>query len=89
VKCYPMDTVCPHCGQHNDHNTESVPDGGPVRALPIDGDYSLCVGCATVSMFVNGPLGMFVRPLTAAEELEALVDPDVQEWVGKIQGRRR
>lgn len=79
MKCHPLATICPSCGQYNNHVTESI--GGPPRAMPTDGDYSVCMNCYTVTVFVNSPFGLATRETTMLERLEAYADPEVREAI--------
>lgn len=61
---YRYDAVsCPACGKRHDAAANVKPGDGAVQ----DGDYSVCVGCGVMSIFVIGPLGVAFRAPDADE----------------------
>lgn len=54
---------CPHCGKYQDAVTAM--SGGNIA--PRDGDYSVCVGCGQLSVFLVSPFGLSTRVATDVE----------------------
>lgn len=69
---------CPHCAYEPDSHTQiRVEDPG----VPEDGDISLCINCAGISVFNGNDL----RPPTEDEYESFLMDRDVIDGVAAIR----
>jgi hypothetical protein len=62
------DLQCPTCGKTLDGYAEA----GGGSAMPGDGDFTICVYCVTLNVFVAHPLlGFTLRQATVFEQAEA------------------
>jgi len=67
-----MPMLCPHCGAEVD--CHEVVTG---KADPGPSDVSICFYCRNLSMYVTGPLGLYLRKPTTAEYDDIVNDPNV------------
>jgi ribosomal protein L37E len=67
-------TVCPVCGYHGTHATETARDGGP----PHDGDVSICLRCGDVAYF-DSTLRKGLRRPTESQRDHILAAPEIQQ----------
>ena len=70
--------TCPACGYRMDGSTEL--DGH--KAPPKDGDWSVCIACATVNIYANN--ATVLRPPTVEERDEYVRAPSVQAAVQAV-----
>lgn len=68
---------CPYCGYKTD-----AAEAAEGSAVPGAGDWSICFGCGRVAVFTGD--GLMTRPATEAEEAEALAEPEIAEWRGRV-----
>lgn len=71
------DTTCPDCGARQKLQTNAT----GVRP-PRDGDIAVCWRCRSFSLFAVGPLGLFRRKPTQAEDEEIRADPRLRTLLG-------
>ncbi len=64
--------LCPHCGTEIDCH-----DGVSGNNPPDPGDVSVCAYCRNLSIFVSGPLGLYLRKPRTDEYDEIANHPTV------------
>jgi hypothetical protein len=69
------ETFCPYCGAANDSATQAAGED----AFPVAGMWSLCFSCGGIGVFTGE--GLAVRRVTAAEELAAATNHDLQQAI--------
>lgn len=82
-----LETVCPTCGTPNDGHAQ-VTKGE--RAMPGDGDISMCAYCGTLSRYVidGEKVSLSIIPIEEFEEL--MKEPDIQRAIaiGRVMSQR-
>lgn len=71
---------CPNCGYATD--AHAITDPARPDELPTDGDVSLCLACASPSIFTNHVTAL--RPPTSAELAELRVDSGIEQAIGGL-----
>jgi len=83
-----MNTICPFC-QKWCTDAESFDDP---TARPVDGDYSICIGCGEWGVFEGSAAGGLRKP-TDAEYGEIVATPEMTRmrhaWVAMKRAERR
>ena len=74
MKTHEIETRCPVCARIN--TVASHHEDNP----PVDGDYSMCWGCKTVSAY-DATADGGLRELTDEEMAEAMADPGVRQLI--------
>lgn len=75
--------ICPHCGDES--YAQSDTDG---HASPKAGDVSICDGCLCVSVYVDGPLGMWRRKPTPEENTAFMAHRRVRDALAALATHR-
>ncbi|MFG7180700.1 hypothetical protein ACGYQ5_14325 [Burkholderia pseudomallei] len=70
-----MNLTCPHCGAPHDRHSEPLQPS----KTPVDGDWSICIDCGEVSVFVIGEHWSLRAP-TIDEANEIASDPGVLSY---------
>lgn len=80
-----MDVSCPWCGHRPSEHVQTV-EGQP--QAPVVGAASICGYCARVSIFDNGPLGMYLRFPNEEEWAQIRANEDLQEALALAKAQR-
>lgn len=66
-----MDVSCPYCGLRLTGHAQAYAGAPPI---PFAGAVSICLYCAHISLFDEGPLGLYLRFPTPEEWTELRAD---------------